>query len=104
MHSDKASEKLNIKNFHVGRGSATMMKLIVVIVNALIPSLVFVPCARRMRCFTIDKDNDCRFGKRNGESTICKKDLSACMTSVTNALLCTNGKLPNVVFEWYKQN
>ena len=50
MHSDKASEKLNIKNFHVGGGSATMMKLIVVIVNALIPSLVFVPCARRMRC------------------------------------------------------
>ena len=47
---DKASEKLNIKNFHVGGGSATMMKLIVVIVNALIPSLVFVPCARRMRC------------------------------------------------------
>ena len=27
-----------------------MMKLIVVIVNALIPSLVFVPCALWMRC------------------------------------------------------
>ena len=50
MHSDKASEKLNIKKFHVGGGSATMMKLIVVIVNALIPSLVFVPCALWMRC------------------------------------------------------
>ena len=71
-----------------------MMKLIVVIVNALIPSLVFVPCARRF---------DYRFGKRNGENTICKKDIVACMTSVTNALLCTNRKLPNVVFEWYKQ-
>lgn len=49
--------------------------------------------------FTIDKDNDYRFGKRNGENTICKKDIVACMTSVTNALLCTNRKLPNVVFE-----
>lgn len=53
--------------------------------------------------FTIDKANDYRFGKRNDENTICKKDIAACMTSVTNALLCTNGKLPNVVFEWYKQ-
>ena len=54
--------------------------------------------------FTIDKDNDYRFGKRNGENTICKKDIVACMTSVTNALLCTNRKVLNVVFEWYKQN
>ena len=30
--------------------------------------------------FTIDKDDDYRFGKRNGENTICKKDISACMT------------------------
>ena len=29
---------------------------------------------------TIDKDNDYRFGKRNGENTICKKDIAACMT------------------------
>ena len=30
--------------------------------------------------FTIDKDNDNIFGKRNGENTICKRDISACMT------------------------
>ena len=45
MHSNKASEKLNIKVV-----SAYMTKLIAVIVNALIPSIVFVPCACRMRC------------------------------------------------------
>ena len=30
--------------------------------------------------FTIDKDNGYRFGKRNGENTICKIDIVACMT------------------------
>ena len=50
MHSDKASEKLNMKKFHRGGVSANMMKLTVAIVIALIPSLVFVTCAGRMRC------------------------------------------------------
>ena len=42
MRNDLANQKLNITNFHVGGVSATMIKLTVVIVNALIPSFVFV--------------------------------------------------------------
>ena len=50
MHSDKPNQKLNITTFHVGGLNATIMKLIAVIVNALLPFLVFVPCAGKMRC------------------------------------------------------
>lgn len=50
MHSDKPNQKLNITSFHVGGPNATIMKLIAVIVNALLPFLVFVPCAGKMRC------------------------------------------------------
>lgn len=50
MHSDKPHQKLNITTFHVGGLNATTMKLIAVIVNALLPFLVFVPCAGKMRC------------------------------------------------------
>ena len=50
MHSDKPNQKLNITTFHFGGLNATIMKLIAVIVNALLPFLVFVLYAGKMRC------------------------------------------------------
>ena len=56
MQSDEANQKLNISIFHAGRPSAsrklswlTMKNWILLFVNALIPSLLFVPCAGMMR-------------------------------------------------------
>ena len=71
-HAQRLSQsKAKYNKLHLDGVGTTIMKLIVVIVNAPIPSLEFVPYAGSMRFFTINKDNY-RFGKRNGKNTICK--------------------------------